>query len=223
MTHLHIADGVLPVPLWLAGLLLAGGIVALVSFRHRNDRADRLALLGALAAVMLAAMAVPLGPFGHLGFAPVVGILLGPGLGFVAALLVNAILALLGHGGITVVGLNACVLGAGTALARPLYRAARARFAPGRSAAIAAVGSGLASVLALWVVLALAGLEPAALAAAEAGHDAGAGHEVHAAVASTARFFALASPFWALGLAGEAVLSALAVGFVARVQPGLLP
>jgi hypothetical protein len=42
-------------------------------------------------------------------------------------------------------------------------------------------------------------------------------------VASTARFFALASPFWALGLAGEAVLSALAVGFVARVQPGLLP
>jgi len=66
-------------------------------------------------------------------------------------------------------------------------------------------------------VLTLAGLEPATLAAAEPGH------EVHAAVTSTARFFALASPFWALGLAAEAVVSALAVGFVSRVRPELLP
>src|SRR5262245_50751398 len=167
MTHLHIADGVLPVPLWVAGLLVAGGIVALVSFHHRNDRADRLTLLGALSAVMLAAMAVPIGPIGHLSFAPVVGVLLGPGLGFVASALVNAILAFLGHGGITVMGLNALVLGAGTASARPVYRLARGRLGPGAAAAIAAVGSGVLSVLALWVVLTLAGLGPGAL------HDGG--------------------------------------------------
>ena len=223
MTHLHIADGVLPVALWLAGLVLAAGIVALVSFHHRRDRADRLTQLAGLAAVMLLAMAIPFGPLGHLSFAPLVGILLGPGLGFVASALVNAILALLGHGGITVVGLNACVLGAGTASARPLFRAARGRFAPGPSAAIAVVGSGLVSVLALWVVLVLAGLEPGALGgAAEAAHD-GHAHGAAEAVAATGRFVALASPFWVLGLAAEAVMSAGFVGFLSRVRPELLP
>ena len=224
MTHLHIADGVLPVALWLFGLVAAALLVALVSFRHRHDRADRLTLLGALAAVMLAAMAVPIGPIGHLGFAPVVGILLGPGLGFVASFLVNAILALLGHGGLTVVGLNALVLGAGTASARPLFRLARARLDAGKAAAAAAVGSGLASVLALWLVLALSGLGPGVLdgdgPAAHAGHAAEA---ARGAVASTGRFVAFASPFWALGLAAEALVSASVVSFLARVRPELLP
>ncbi len=217
MTHLHIADGVLPLGLWLAGLVLAAGIAGLVSFRHRHDRADRLTLLGALAAVMLAAMAVPIGPLGHLSFAPVVGILLGPGFGFLAAALVNTILALLGHGGLTVVGLNACVLGAATASARPLYRLVRGRLRPGPAAAFAAVGSGLVSVGALWVVLALAGLGPEGL------HAVPDEHELHAAVESTARFVAFASPFWALGLAAEAVVSASVVGFLSRVRPELLP
>lgn len=219
MTHLHIADGVLPVALWVAGLLVAAGIVALVSFRHRHDRADRLTLLGALAAVMLAAMAVPIGPLGHLSFAPVVGVLLGPGLGFVASALVNAMLALLGHGGITVVGLNALVLGAGTASARPLYRLARGRFGPGGGAAVAAIGSGILSVAALWVVLTLAGLGPEAL---HDDHVAAAG-QVKDAVASTGRFVAFASPFWLLGLAAEAVVSFSVVSFLSRVRPELLP
>lgn len=217
MTHLHIADGVLPVGLWLAGLVLAAGIVAVVSFRHRHDRADRLTLLGALAAVMLAAMAVPIGPLGHLSFAPVVGILLGPGLGFVASALVNTILALLGHGGLTVVGLNACVLGAATATARPLYRLARGRLRPGPAAATASVIAGLASVAALWLVLAAAGLGPGALARVPDGHA------LHDAAASTGRFVAFASPFWVLGLAAEAVVSASVVGFLSRVRPELLP
>ena len=224
MTHLHIADGVLPVPLWVAGLLLTAGLVAFVSYRHRADRADRLTLLGSLAAVMLAAMAVPLGPIGHLSFAPVVGILLGPGLGFLAAVVVNAILALLGHGGITVLGLNALVLGAGTVAARPLFRLARARFEPGPAAATASVIGGVVSVLALWVVLALAG---------DAGSGVAAGHDEHGRAASavtmfgglsaTSRFIALSAPFWTLGLAVEAVVSASVIGFIARVRPELLP
>src|SRR5262245_10343872 len=155
MTHLHIADGVLPLWLWLGGLLGAALAVAIAAFRHRNDRADRLTLLGALCAVMLAAMAVPLGPFGHLSFAPMVAILLGPGLGVVAAALVGAILALLGHGGLTVVGLNTLVLGAGMVLARPVFVALRGRFSPGRAGAIATVVSLVASVAALCVVIAL--------------------------------------------------------------------
>lgn len=217
MTHLHIADGVLPVGLWVAGLLLAAGLVAAIAFHHRHDRADRLTLLGALAAVMLAAMAVPIGPFGHLSFAPVVGVLLGPGLGFLAAVLVNAILALLGHGGLTVVGLNACVLGAATAAARPLYRGARRRLAPGPAAAAASVGAGLASVAALWVVLAVAGLGP------DAFHGLPDEHATHTAVASTGRFVAFASPFWVVGLVVEAMVAASVVSFLSRVRPELLP
>src|SRR5882672_4121475 len=88
MTHLHIGDGVLPAWLWASGLGLALVLAGLASYAHRHDRADRLALLSALSAVMLAAMSVPLGPFGHLSLAPLVGILLGPGLGFLAALVV---------------------------------------------------------------------------------------------------------------------------------------
>ena len=218
MTHLHIADGVLPVPLWAAGLLVMAGLVALISYHHRHDRADRLTLLGSLAALMLAAMAVPLGPIGHLSFAPVVGILLGPGLGFLAAVVVNAILALLGHGGITVLGLNALVLGAATVVAQPLYRAARTRFVPGTAAATASVIAGVVSVLALWVVLALAGAAP------DAAHAAHAEPGAHAdGFSATSRFVAFASPFWALGLAVEAIVSASVIGFLARVRPELLP
>jgi cobalt/nickel transport system permease protein len=220
LTHLHIADGVLPVFLWAAGLLVTAALVALVSYRHRGDRADRLTLLGSLAALMLAAMAVPLGPIGHLSFAPVVGILLGPGLGFLAAVVVNAILALLGHGGITVIGLNALVLGAATATAQPLYRLARARFAPGAAAAAASVVAGVVSVLALWVVLAIAGSVPDPAHVGTAAHAA----EAHDhGLSATSRFVAFASPFWAIGLAVEAIVSASVIGFLARVRPELLP
>ncbi len=220
MTHLHIADGVLPVFLWATGLLLMAGLVAIVCYRHRHDRADRLTLLGSLAALMLAAMAVPLGPMGHLSFAPVVGILLGPGLGFLAAVVVNAILALLGHGGITVLGLNALVLGAATMAAQPLYRLARARLVPGTAAAVASVVAGVASVLALWVVLALAGNAPLEHVA-HVEHAGAAGHGD--GVSATSRFLAFASPFWVLGLAVEAIVSASVIGFLARVRPELLP
>jgi len=220
VTHLHIADGVLPVPLWLGGLLVMAGLVGFVAWRHRNDRADRLTLLASLAALMLAAMAVPLGPLGHLSFAPVVGILLGSGLGFLAAVVVNAILAFLGHGGITVLGLNALVLGAATASARPFHRLARTRLEPGPAAAVASIAAGLVSVAALWAVLACASaLEPAGIAhAATDGHA----HEADA-LGSTGRFLAFASPFWLLGLAAEAIVAASVVGFLARVRPELLP
>jgi cobalt/nickel transport system permease protein len=221
MTHLHIADGVLPVWLWLAGLVVTAAGVALAAFAHRHDRGDRLTLLGALAAVMLAAMAVPIGPLGHLSFAAIVGLLLGPGLGFLAAVVVNAILALLGHGGITVVGLNALVLGATTVPAQPLYLLLRRRLAPGPAAALTTVGTTLLSIAALWIVLVLAGPTAAAHPVA-AGPDLDADH-AHEAVAATGRFLLLASPLWLAGTVVEALVAASVARFLARVRPALLP
>ncbi|MGH7725202.1 MAG: energy-coupling factor ABC transporter permease [Candidatus Eiseniibacteriota bacterium] len=219
MTHLHLADGILPVWLWLSGLVAAGIGVGLVAYGHRGDRADRLTLLGALGALMLAASAVPIGPIGHLSFAPVVGILLGPGLGFVAATLVNATLALLGHGGITVVGLNACVLGAGTAVARPAYRLFLRRAPAGRAAAFAAVVSVLVSIAVLSLVLVLAG----PLTGSPGSHDAHGAHGLLEAASSTGRFALFSSPFWLLGLVAESLVTASVISFLARVRPELLP
>jgi len=213
MTHLHIADGVLPPWLWLSGFVLAGVFAALASYRHRNDRPDRLTLLAALGAVMLLAMSVPIGPLVHLSFAPMVGILLGPGLGFLAALLVNATLALLGHGGLTVVGLNALVLGAALAPSRPLYLLLRRRFAPGRAGAFAAVLSLACSVAALYVVVALANRGDAASLLADPDHGARA----------TGRFVLFSSPFWILATVAEALVTSSVLSFLSRVRPELLP
>lgn len=214
MSHLHFADGILPVWLWLSGLVATGIGVGIASYRHREDRADRLTLLGALGALMLAASAVPIGPIGHLSFAPVVGILLGPGLGFVAATLVNATLALLGHGGMTVVGLNACVLGAGMAIAQPAFHALVRRLPVGRAAAVAAVLSVLVSIGVLCLVLVLAG----PLDGAHAGDALDLAH----AASATGRFALFSSPFWLFGLVAEALVTASVISFLARVRPELV-
>ena len=108
----------------LALLLLVLGARAL-----RGASPQRLAYQGALGALVLAAMVVelPLGPLDyHLTLVGPVGVLLGPASIFQVVFVANAILALVGHGGLTVVGLNALVLGAGGVLARPVYAGVRA-------------------------------------------------------------------------------------------------
>ena len=79
---------------------------------------------------MLAVMSIPIPLFAMeycLTLGGPVGVLLGPAAAFQTVFVVSVILALLGQGGLTVVGLNALVLGAGAALARPVYLALRRR------------------------------------------------------------------------------------------------
>lgn len=211
MSHLHVPDGVLPAWLWIAGLALA---MLLLSWRSgaadpaspRTRRA--IATKGALGAVVLVAMTLPLGPLDiHVTLAGLVGILLGARAAFEVGFIVSAILALMGHGGLTVVGLNALVFGVAAGSAGPLY----ALLAPRTGAAAAmmwatAIGQALAGVG--WLALALAGIE------SHAGHEAGR----HAG-----RLAGIGLPLWAAGIAVEALV-AFGVGrFLARVHPGLLP
>jgi cobalt/nickel transport system permease protein len=232
VTHLHLPDGALPWWLWAPGLVAAALLLVIISRRHRHDRRDRLALIGSLSALMLAAMSLPLGPLGyHLSLAPVVGIVLGGGLAFVAACVVNTVLALLGHGGITVVGLNAIVTGTAAALGGAAYRALAWRLRPFWAAAWGAV-AGMAGSLVLWlVIVGVAGTTP------NPGFDA---HEAHgharalagaagagpgtAAEAWTrlARVSVLSLPFWMLGTLTEALVAGGVIGFLARVKPDLL-
>jgi cobalt/nickel transport system permease protein len=113
MSHIHIPDGVLPVYLWVLGYVLTFGIIFILQNKIKHeDMRKKVPFTGVVAAIMLIAMTIPLGivPL-HLSLAVLCGILVGPKLGFLAVFVVNIILALFGHGGITVVGVNTLVIG----------------------------------------------------------------------------------------------------------------
>jgi cobalt/nickel transport system permease protein len=119
----------------------------------------RIGFEGALGGLMLAVMSIPIPLFAMeycITLAGPVGVLLGAAAGFQVAFVVSLILALLGQGGFTVVGLNALVMGAGVAVARPVYRALASR----TSGALAMAGATAATQLVsgkLWfAVLAVA-------------------------------------------------------------------
>ncbi len=126
MSHIHIPDGVLPLWLVLLGWIITLILLGLIS-RHLAEDSfpSRLPLLGVVSALMLVGMTVEFVPIAyHINLTVVAGIILGPVLGFVAAFVVDLILAMFGHGGITVVGLNTLVIGAEIAIAYCLYHAA---------------------------------------------------------------------------------------------------
>ena len=146
MSHLHIPDGVLPPGVWGAGLAAALLLLVWTSRLGRDASRQGIAYQGAIGALVLAAMAleVPLGPFEyHLTLLGPVGVLLGPAAAFQVMFVSSAILALVGHGGLTVVGLNALVLGAGAALAtRSIPASALITAAPSTAQSRRAAGPG---------------------------------------------------------------------------------
>ena len=111
MSHLHIPDGLLPVWLWVSGVLLALAAVLFSLYMVRRiELRKKVPLLGMMSAVMLVGMSIEVVPY-HLNLSVITGIVLGPWLALVAAFIVNLLLGLIGHGGITVVGLNTLVIG----------------------------------------------------------------------------------------------------------------
>ena len=212
--HLHIPDGVLPALVW-APALAVSLLLLVVSARVRTrGTRQQVAYQGALGALALAAMAIeiPLGPLEyHLTLVGPIGVLLGPAAAFEVMFIVNAILALLGHGGLTVVGLNALVLGAGAALARPAYMAFVRRFSPGTSLALGTVIAQVASGT-LWLIVVGYALR--------AGATAG-GPPVEASRLGLVA--GLVFPMWLVGIAVESVVAVGIGRFLARVRPDLLP
>ena len=133
MSHIHIPDGILPLWLVAAGWALTLALLYLSARRLSGPEARRkIPLLGVMAAVMLVGMSTEFVPIAyHVNLAVLAGIIVGPAMGFLAAFIVDLILALFGHGGITVVGLNTLIIGAECALGyfifRGLYRVLKAR------------------------------------------------------------------------------------------------
>ena len=125
--------------------MLVTALLVTLLWRWQRNGADtkRFALIGIFAALMIVVMSIEIPPY-HVNLSVVTGIVLGPALAVVASLIVNLFLAFVGHGGITVVGLNTLVIAvemlAGYGIFRLLTRV-RLKLAP---AAFIAVVLGLA-------------------------------------------------------------------------------
>lgn len=147
MSHIHIPDGVLPVWLWAGGWLVALALVGIAgAVAQRTDARRKVPLLGVVAALMLVAMSSEIVPIAyHINLTVVAGVLLGPLLGIVAAFIVEIILAMLGHGGVTVLGLNTLLVATEIVVGWALFRGG-VRLLSARRVRIAA---GVATVAAL--------------------------------------------------------------------------
>ncbi len=210
MSHLHIPDGVLPWLVWAPAWLLAVLLLVVAAWSSRRASPQQIAYRGTLGALVLAAMmlTLPLGPFEyHLSLIGVLGTLLGPAGAFEALFVVSAILGFAGHGGITVIGLNALVLGAGAAVARPLHRALSPRLGAARALAVAA-GAAQAVSGAAWVLVMVLVLKrmPSGFG----------GSTTFAAVAGIAAFI------WVAGIVVETFVASGLGRFLVRVKPEML-
>ena len=213
MSHLHVPDGVLPAWLWASSWGLAILLLLLVTAEwRRRPEPQRVAYQAALGALMLAVMAVeiPLGPLEfHLTLAGPVGVLLGGAGAFQVVFVASAMLAFVGHGGMTVIGLNALVLGAGASLARPLFRALVRGTSPAVAMALSTAVSQAVSGL-LWLAVIAVALGASA--------DAGAGVHPHRGWVA-----GIAIPLLAIGIGAEAGVAFGLARFISRVRPDLLP
>lgn len=219
MSHLHIPDGVLPPLVWIAGAVLAvlGLLASGRVLRHAGPQ--RIAYQSALGGIMLAVMAipVPITAFDYcMTLAGPVGVLLGWAGAFQVSFVVTLILALMGQGGVTVIGLNALVLGLGAAVARPAYSVLRRSLAPAPAMGVATAVSQLFSS-AVWLLVLGVSVRLAPAAVQE--------HEIAHALAwlRGGTVVAVVVPLLALAVAIEALLGYGLARFLARVRPDLLP
>jgi cobalt/nickel transport system permease protein len=249
VSHIHIPDGVLPVWLWATGWAVALAVVWLAArVAQRADVRRKVPLLGVVSALVLVAMSSEIVPIAyHVNLTVVAGVLLGPWLGLIAAFIIEVVLALLGHGGVTVIGLNTLMIGGEMVIGWALFRLAvrilgrrRVRWC----AAAATVVTLAITTTALVGIVALAGgglaatretgaLDPASLTFA---NPLGGGvvsidtlrGEAPARVSSggaglsVARFAAVVYTLGPIGWLIEALVTAAALGYVARVRPSLV-
>jgi cobalt/nickel transport system permease protein len=246
VSHLHLPDGILPV--WLLMLGWAVTISALVVASKRTpeqDRRRRIPLLGAVAALMLVAMSSEVIPIAyHVNLTVIAGILLGPWLSIPAAFVVVSILSLIGHGGVTVIGLNTVVIASEMILGAWLFRAFTSLFGRTRSGWSAAASTVLTLATTTTLLIAIVALGGPLAASRESGafdpaqlrfenpfgggvfgnaaFEAAAPIEEEPAPIDLKRFALMVYGLGSIGWVLEALITAGVVGFIARVRPSLV-
>lgn len=248
MSHIHIPDGVLPWWLWLGGWFVAAALLGIAAHRATLSGSRRaVPLVGAVSALVLVSMSSEIVPIAyHVNLTVIAGVLLGPWLGVIAAFIVVLVLALLGHGGITVVGLNTLVIGTEIALGWALVRTGTRLLSIKRIRSVAAVATvlTLATTTTMLVgIVALAGtqataretgaLDPETLELRNpfsegvvslgllGGHEHEDAHDEGETLA-VSRFATVVYTLGPIGWLLEALVTAAMLGYVAKVRPGLL-
>jgi cobalt/nickel transport system permease protein len=219
MSHLHIPDGLLPPALWIAGAVLTALALALSGLATRRITPQQVAFQSALGGIMLAVMAipVPITAFDYcMTLAGPIGVLLGAAGAFQVCFVVTVVLALMGQGGFTVIGLNALVLGAGAALARPIYDLLVRSLSPAAAVASATAASQLVSS-ALWIGILAGSVRLSRGAAGEPEVTHAIGWLRGGALA------AVVLPLLAVAVGIETLLGYGLARFLDRVRPDLLP
>lgn len=171
MSHLHIPDGILPLWLWLSGWIIALALLRIASARLRTTDARRaVPLIGVVSAMMLVAMSAEIVPIAyHVNLTVVAGMLLGPWASLIAAFIVVFMLALLGHGGITVVGLGMLVIAAEMLLGNALVRLLTQLAGRPRVALMSGVATVITLALSTTLVVGIVALGGSAASARETG------------------------------------------------------
>ena len=221
MTHMHIPDGILPVKIWLLGFLIMSLVMAISLLRLRNtDLRKKIPLLGAVSATMLVAMSLEILPLAyHINLSVVAGILLGPSLGFLAAFITNLMLALMGHGGITVVGLNTLLLGTEAVLGHALFYLLYKLLPVFWRAVASTVLTLFVTTMILIGIVAISRLDPELFTHERHGAEQEMTHEGHISVD---RFAAMVLTLGVFGWIIEAAITGAVIAFIAKVKPDLL-
>ncbi len=233
MSHLHLPDGVVPVPWWVLGYLLAGFLLFL-AVRWTGDREmrKRLPRLAVVSALMLIAFSVPMGflPV-HLNLTVLSAVILGPWLGYLSVFLVNLILAMVGHGGITTLGINTVIVGSEVFIGYFTFRCLQGWLKPTGAALLATVFALVLSGLLMIGVLTLALAGPGQIltevfhehppGTAPDGRRVGQIPVARGDSLVLTRFLSFVLPVAGAGIAVEALVTALIVGYFLRIRPDL--
>jgi cobalt/nickel transport system permease protein len=189
---------------------------------------------------MLIGMSLEVVPLAyHLNLSVLAGILLGPAMAFIASFLVNFMLGLVGHGGLTVVGLNTLILGLETFSGYWLFRFFQGLLKPALAAGISVLLTLFFSTSLVIGLVAVARLNPAQVSEtielAHPGgkgllsfHDKGHHHEDQKAAEPgrpTISLLTFATGAYLLGSIGwilEALVVAFIVHFLKQVKPEMI-
>ena len=113
MAHIHLGEGSFPLWALVLWTALGVGLLAAVTYRVRKGgiKTNQIALAGIGAAASFAVFQLNLPVWGgiHMNLTGLVGILAGPLLGALIALVVNIFSAALGHGAVGLLGANVIV------------------------------------------------------------------------------------------------------------------
>jgi len=210
MAHIHLGEGTFPPVALAAWTALGVALVGAVVHRIRRNGVDThhvaLAGVGAAASFAIFQLNVPVWGGIHVNLTGLVGILAGPLLGTLVALVVNLFSAALGHGAVGLLGANVLVNATEAIVAfyafRQLLRMDWNAFPAGASAATLGLSAG--SVL-MGAIIVVSGVNGSALGRADLAVAVGGLVGLNLGVAVV-----------------EGLLTGFVVQFLASVRPDLL-